>query len=40
MLFSSAVTTTVWTFAGSGGGSAVIFSGSATKGAGFAARGA
>jgi hypothetical protein len=35
MLFSSAVTTTVWTFVGSGGGSTTTFAGSATKGAGF-----
>ena len=37
MLFSSAVTTTVWTLVGSGGGSGATFSGSGTKG--FAARG-
>src|ERR1700727_989187 len=36
MLFSSAVTTTVWTLVGSGTGSGAIFSGSATNGAGLA----
>src|SRR3984885_4577390 len=40
MLFSSAVTTTVWTLVGSGGGSTTVFSGSAMKGAGLGARGA
>ena len=40
MLFSSAVTTTVWTLVGSGGGSATTFSGSGMNGAGFGARGA
>jgi hypothetical protein len=40
MLASSAVTVTVWTFVGSGGGSATTFAGSAMKGAGLVARGA
>ena len=40
MLFSSAVTTTVCTLVGSGGGSGTTFSGSGMNGGGFGARGA
>ena len=40
MLFSSAVTTTVWTFVGNGAGSGTIFSGSGMNGGGFGARAA
>ena len=40
MLFSSAVTTTVWTLVGSGGGSTTVLAGSSANGAGLGARGA